>query len=275
MVTPDFGIANIKEFFSAIDSHEIAAGFKRMAKSGSNKIKFHGDAHFLTVRFTPEIQAKWKKVIEEFGHIDANPITTDVSKRASGEFAAAFKDGQILIEVKQNGKRVAFASEKTAENIREGKLQLLKNGKEEQYDSISILSHEDYEDIANTFVQHVQAEMEPAAVLSKESITATKETAPQQPPQQAPTLTAVQAAKKTAQAPLKKPKKPEEVEETELLRKEERELEYERDVQHEKLTEEREIERQKEKVEHSEIQHEAIKKEEITSEEDQGSSVPP
>ncbi|MBS0635402.1 MAG: hypothetical protein JSR37_08075 [Verrucomicrobia bacterium] len=278
-------VAGFQEFFSTLGTQQLNAGLELMIKNGESKVKFSRDKQALTIRFTPEMQAKWKAAMEEVPS-DGAPLTAEVSRRASGEFAAAFKDGQILIEVKEGGKRFAYASEKTAENIRNGTFQLRKNGKEQHYDGIRIMDHSDFEAIANSFILHVQAENTPSASLSSEHIVATKDTAVHNVAQQPPTATAIQAAKKTAQAPLKKPKKPEDVEEEALLRKEERDLENERDRLHEKLNEEKKILREKEKVEDSEIKHEEIAHEELKKEDvaedpiygdpvgDQGSSVP-
>lgn len=264
-------LKNIEEFLSGINSQAIISGIEKMATSRTGKIRLDSGeknaskAHQrITLRLTPELQQKWVSVIEELSQAQGKNLN-EVKKRASGEFAAAFKDGQLVIEVKEDGKRTAYASEKTAENIQNGKILLKKNGNQTiAYDSIKVIDSAGFTLIANTFITNMLAAAEPSATLTSESITSgnpeskvqasaqtgMSKVVVQKSPEKKVTITQSEAAT---------PEKTEAQKRRELEKQEEKLIEAERDRQHALQSKEREKDREEDKVQAAEDRQEDIR----------------
>ncbi len=260
-------IKNFEDFFSNVGGSVVAESLEKLAAGKSRKMKFawHGKnadraKASITLRLTPEIHKKWLKVVDEFS--DAKTaLSPEFRKRASGEFAAAFKDGNIVIEVKEKigkkTKRTAFASKRTAQNIRDGIFKLSrKDGQTKDYDAIKVIEHDDFKSIAQSFITSIKTFEEPTADVTSESIeAANEENHVEAPITNPPTEVAVKSAsKKGAASGANKPltEKSTASQEAQLLKEQEEALEAERELLRKKKAEEQEALKEKNKIEHEE-----------------------
>ncbi|MCE5293032.1 MAG: hypothetical protein LLF94_00275 [Chlamydiales bacterium] len=175
-------IKYIESLLNGIDTKAMNKKFVQLGQHRTNKIKFNtaetGSNATVTIRLTHEQQEVWINLINNVIQSDGADLA-DVKQKANDNFAAAFKDGNVVIEVKENGKRTAFASEQTANELRAGKLLLTKkDGTTKNYDSVKTMEHKDFDAIVSKFIQSIQVNADPTAVLSSDHIAAKHEENP-------------------------------------------------------------------------------------------------
>jgi len=216
-------------------------------------------AKAVTIRFTPKFLKNW--------HAEAKAINpAEVRKRANKDLAAAFKGGQIVLEVlNKDDTRTTYASEKTAKKIRTNKLQLSKKHAESSKDAeIKVIDAKGFEDIANSLLVNMRSSNETTASVTTDAINETTQSE-QAPQSRASTQFLVQKnADKTltvSAKPAQKSKKPKEVEDAELLKEEEKYLATQRDKKHEQQADAFEKKRQIDKTRDIETRQEDVKEE--------------
>ena len=243
---------DLKEILSEIAS---AKNIKHRG-SGTFRIATKGQRR-LTVRMTPEMQQKWVRAHHEYSQATKDTLP-EMKRRASVQFAAAFRGGGFVIEVKDKGSRTAYATEETVKNIQEGKIVLQKNGGNTiTYDSINVIHSEDFlRDLTSSFINMILEENEHAASLTSDAI---KETI--DPAHEHAIHTDITSTLKPAdpdkivsvkkQEIVKREKTESQLNE-ELQKDEQKALEADRDLQHAEQTKEQQEERKQDKLEYAE-----------------------
>ncbi len=259
-------LTRISQFFSDISEDDLVSNFEKMASKSKRKMTFTlggknatHSAKAVTIRFTPKFLKNW--------HPESKAINpAEVRKRANTDLAAAFKGGQIVLEVlNKDDTRTAYASEKTAKKIRTNKLQLSKKHAENStYAEIKVVDAKGFEAIANSLLANIRTSNESMPMITTDTLNETSQSE-QSTQKLAPTQFLVQKnADKTvtlSPKPTQKSKKPKEVEDTELLKEEEKYLATQRDKKHEKQADAFEKKRQIDKTENIETRQEDVKDE--------------
>lgn len=258
----------LSQFMSEIDENDIAANFENLATKNKRKMTFTlggknatHDAKAVTLRFRPQ----FLKELHASAH---KMVPGEVRQRANSDISAAFKNGQIVLEVvNKDNTRTAYASEATAKELHEEKL-VLKNreGKKAKYSEIKVINKHDFESISQSMLRNAVT-LIASETVTTESITENTEHKASQSTHiglQQITVQKSNTEKVTVTAPpAKKPAKPKDVEEQELLKSEEKNIEADRDRLHEKHTEEQKITREQDKIEDMEQREEQAKEQVI------------
>ncbi len=256
MSTPVDELGRLSQYLSEISEADLVTNFEQMAVRGGRKMTFSvkgPNVKALTIRFTPEFLKEWQPEAKDIKK-------ADVRSRANSDLSLAFKQGNAVLEVlNADNSRTAYVSEKTKKLLDDKTLTLKKsNGDEAAYTEIKVLSEESFETMLHTLIQHIAEPSEHIPQVSKEEIAENAENVPLQPAQQnTPPVTAAKTSAKQKTPPVSiKSKKPKEVEEAELEKQEEKQLEHERDRIHEKLSDEQKIKRAEKTQDAQEIKSE-------------------
>lgn len=258
----------LSQFMSEIDENDIAANFENLATKNKRKMTFAlggknatHDAKAVTLRFRPQF-------LKEL-HASAHKMMPgEVRQRANSDISAAFKNGQIVLEVvNKDNTRTAYASEATAKELHEEKLVLQnRDGKKAKYAEIKVIDKHDFESISQSMLRNAVT-LTASETITTEAITENAEhkaNATAHAGIQQVTVQKSRTEKVTlTPPPAKKPAKPKDVEEQELLKSEEKNIEADRDRLHEKHTEEQKITREQDKIEDMEQREEQAKEQVI------------
>lgn len=259
-------LKNYKKILSEMDSDMLVAGVRKgkIRLGTGDKTTTRGAGRRMTLRMTPDLQKKWVGVIDELSKTTADTLP-EIKQRASVQFAAAFKGGGFVIEVKDNGNRTAYATEETAKQLQDGTIVLKKNGTSTlQYESVNVIHSEEFlQDLSSSFLTIILQDNEPAAIVKSESIKDTKDTSHASVAVHTDISDKVKLADSDKKVPVKKPEtaKREKTEaeiNNDIRKNEEAAHEQEHNIQHAELTEEREQNRVEAKLESSEQTHEEV-----------------
>lgn len=126
----------------------------------------------MTIRFLPEMHKKFLEVGDEIIR-QKGALTAEIKRKASDTFTAALTKGDVIIEVKKNGRRSAYASPEMAKKIQDHKLELSDgHGKTKNYDGVIVVDIKNFQTLANAFLKRLQTATQAQKQTTTEEIKA-------------------------------------------------------------------------------------------------------
>lgn len=178
----------------------------------------------MTIRFLPEMHKKFLEVGNEIIR-QKGTLSAEIKRKASDTFTAALTKGDVIIELKKNGRRSAYASPEMAKKIHDHKLELSDgHGKTKNYDGVIVVDIKNFQTLANAFLKRLQSPNQAQKQTTVEEIKAAQPSDATALPA-APTVV-IQTADKKVSIGQKKDAPP--AEKPDLLKQQEKGLEAER-----------------------------------------------
>jgi len=232
MAVPLEDLNTLSQYLTDISGDTLVSNYEQMTIRGGRKMTFalqRPDAKELVIRFTPD-----------FFNPDARPATPNATlrQRANSDLTEAFRQGNAVLEVvNKDNKRTAYVSKKTHKTLLHKIFHRKKPGKESKYTEVKVVSEEHFEKMVQMLVAHKVSPDELTPQITKEVLVESAKDLPPSPSQQiTPQQLAIKGqAKHTIRAADSvKSKKRKEVEEGELEKQTEKEIEQERNQLHAK-----------------------------------------
>jgi len=246
-----------------LESMRLAA----VSKKGNLKIGFQAQNstrknRAMTIRLLPDVHKKFMEVGQELLK-EKGPIPNEIKRRASTTFTAALTKGEVIIELKKDGKRSAFASPEMAQKLKDHKLELSDgHGKTKSYDGVVVVELKSFQQLADAFVKNLQNPQQPQKQTTAEVIKATQ--TEQSAPPAAPAIVVQTPEKKVSLGQPKEEAAP--ASKPDLLKKQDAALEAERRELSDKQEKQKEVLEQAQEIKEEETTKADVKLQETLQE---------